>query len=141
MRADVSQECAAALEDKDGRTLRAHAQCHLRRHVHLGVSCRRPPQGTERQELGRDQAAKDPPTQGRSAAPIPGQQTRALMGGGWGSLTGSSPTPLLTPAASPPLRPSLTPTSNLSQERWESLDVRGVEIPGEGVERWDPGRE
>ena len=42
---------------------------------------------------------------------------------------GSAPQPLFPPT----LLPSLTPTSNLSQgERWKSLDVRGVEIPGEG---------
>lgn len=52
------------------------------------ASCRRPPRGLRDRNWGRDQAAKGPPTRAASAAPIPGQQTRALMGGGWGSLAG-----------------------------------------------------
>lgn len=62
--ADVAQERAAALEDEDGCTSRAHAESHPRRHVHLSRQLQETPKGAARPHAGGVARKPDPTHQG-----------------------------------------------------------------------------
>lgn len=95
--ADVAQERAAALEDKDGCAPRAHTQCHPRRHVHLRSQLQKAPKGAARKDTGS--LARQPgPTVGLAHQGRLGPEQRWVEGGPASALGTASPSQPLPPS-------------------------------------------